>query len=109
MNEATQTGAMMAGIGMLGTVIGLIVGYFKDRDKLKYDAEFAALKNQNAGQATQIATQAVQISELVKQHDECQGRAREQESRARAQDARLAVLEAAMSHKIDDSTAPNPR
>ncbi len=101
MNEATQTGAAMAAIGMAGTLVGLIVGYFKDRDKLKYDAEFAALKNQNAGQATQIATQAVQIGALVKQHDECQ-------DRARTQDARLASIEAALAHKKDDTAAHKP-
>lgn len=44
MNEATQTGVAMAAIGMVGTVVGLLIGWLKDRDKLRYDAEFAKLK-----------------------------------------------------------------
>lgn len=46
MNEATQTGAAMAAIGMVGTVVGLLIGYLKDRDKLRYDAEFAKIRAQ---------------------------------------------------------------
>lgn len=44
MNDSTQNGAMMAGIGMLGTVIGLLIGWLRDRDKLRYDNELALLK-----------------------------------------------------------------
>ena len=38
MTPETQTGVAMAGIGMVGTIVGLLVGFLKDRDKLKHDA-----------------------------------------------------------------------
>lgn len=61
MNEATQTGVAMAAIGMIGTIVGLLVGYLKDRDKLKYDAEFATLKanSEKCNQEHAIAKQEI--------------------------------------------------
>lgn len=85
MNDATQTGVAMAVIGLLGTISGLFFGWLKDREKLRYDTEFAALKTQNATQATQIAT-------LTQEHAKCQ-------EQNRSTEARLASIEAALAAK----------
>jgi hypothetical protein len=87
MDPATQQGAAMAAIGLAGTLAGLFFGWLRDRDKLRYDQEFAALKTQNATQATQIAT-------LTREHAECKEQSRLTESR-------LLALERAIEQKKD--------
>lgn len=81
MNETVQTGAAMVAC----TIAGLFFGWLKDRDKLRYDAKFAALetageqrKVENLIQAAQIKTltgqnveQGEQIETLTTQHAEC--------------------------------------
>lgn len=58
--------------GMIGIVAGLLFGYLRDRDKLKYEKTLNDLQAQNAWQGTQLAANAVAIGELKKSHNECQ-------------------------------------
>lgn len=101
MNDATQTGVAMAAIAMISTVAGLVVGYFRDRDKLRYDNELSGLRAQNTAQAKQMADQDVKIAELKRTHDEC-------EAQHRDTSARLAVLEKALTDHLDRGTAQRP-
>lgn len=93
MNEATQTGVAMAIVGMIGTVAGLLVGYFKDRDKLRYDHELGGLRAQNAGQARQIEALERSTREGTEAHERTLSELKMCMEHHRATDARLAALE----------------
>lgn len=45
-SDATINGILMALTGFGGTVIGVIIGYLKDRDKLKYDSRITLLETE---------------------------------------------------------------
>lgn len=99
MNGDVQTGVAMAAIALISSVAGMIVGYFKDRDKLKYDAEFASLKNQNANQAKQIADSAGTIAVLQRDQQECLERHQECLDQHEQTERRLKALEESLSKK----------
>lgn len=97
MTEATQTGVAMAAIGMIGTVVGLIVGVVKDRDKLKYDkkitdqdAKIAVLTIQNTQQAAEMVSLRHQHTECVEQH--------------KTVEAELVQIRLSLAGKKDDTT-----
>lgn len=94
MDPATQQGAMMAAIGLVGTVSGLFFGWLKDREKMRFDVELNGLKSQNATQATQIAT-------LTRDHAECKEDHRRTE-------IRLEAIEAALLQKKDATGEHKP-
>jgi len=96
MNDATQTGVAMAAIAMIATVMGSVISYLKDRDKLRYDNELAALKHQNAGQATQLATLTVAQIECERRHREC-------EEKHQTNSQQIAEIRAMLLQKKDDA------
>jgi len=96
MNDATQTGVAMAAIAMIATVMGSVISYLKDRDKLRYDNEFATLKHQNAGQATQLAILTVAQSECERRHREC-------EEKHQTNSQQIAEIRAMLLQKKDDA------
>lgn len=61
--DAEATGAGAAWM-LVGTVAGYLFGWLKDRDKLRYDKDFAEVKNQKA------ATEA-RLQRLEEEHAIC--------------------------------------
>lgn len=115
---STEAAPLVIIAGAVGTVAGLLFGWLRDRDKLKYSTELAEFKAENvqlkelvAEQRSQIDAQGVQIGRLeaaIKKceelHDERDSRLVEQAERLAAQAARLAVLEAILTGR----PAPTP-
>lgn len=108
MNDATQTGVAMAALTMVGTVVGVVVGYFKDRDKLRYDSELSGLRTQNAAQAKQMSDQDTEIAVLKKTHQECEKQHTETNARLVETNERLAVLERSLTDHLNRGTAQKP-
>ncbi len=115
MNDTTQTGIAMAALAMIGTVVGTVVGYFRDRDKLRHDVQLKALETQNKTQAEQIATQAEQIAtqgkritrltQISRKRDR---KHRECEEQHQATAARLEQIESKLAQKKDASGPHEP-
>lgn len=101
MNEATQTGVAMAAMGMIGTIVGLIVGFLKDRDKLRFDSDLAALKTQNTTQAAQIADNTKKLQDCEEKHRDC-------EEKHVSMVERMVEIERSLAGKKDETSDHKP-
>jgi type II secretory pathway pseudopilin PulG len=96
MNDSTQTGVAMALIAAVCTIAGYVVGWLKDRDKLRYGEEICALKAQNTVQQSQIEANATALVECKEAHDACK-------DMQQATNERLSGIEQALTTKKDKS------
>lgn len=87
-NDATWIGVAMAGIALIGTIVGNLVSYFKDRDKLIYDRKVVQLEAKVGECEEKHALTQEKLTKCEEGHQESSARHDETERRLAALEQR---------------------